>query len=270
MGLGHDTWVHFVEQVPPGNARRFDHVCGSGKTLLITESLGKYRAFCFRCAEGDSYERERTLAERVATLRALREVDDSLRVASLPPTPAEYSVDDWPNEAKLWFYRAGLSRADIGTLGAYYHRPSGRVVLPVTGSDGSSVWWQARAIEKGQVPKYLGPLDADRSRVCPVYGEGDSVLTEDILSAYKVGKAGAQGTCLMGTSLQPWVLAKLIRAGKPVAVWLDPDEAGQRAARRVLRELRTSGVSCRNIISERDPKRHTLQEIHQYVYGRSQ
>lgn len=269
MALERKTWIDLTAQVPDKGKRRFDHVCGPGRTLIITNDLGKYRAWCFRCVDGDSYERQRSLEELSASLRRREQADALCSRVPSPPTPATHNVDEWPREAQLWFFKAGLSRADIGALGAYYHAPSGRVVLPVTGANGSGSWWQARAIEKGQIPKYLGPEDSDRSRVCPRYGTGSRlVLTEDILSAYKIGKAQASvaGWCMMGVALQPWVLAQILKGTyDEVLVWLDPDPPGQRAARRVLRELRLFGVSCRNIVSKRDPKNHSISEIKEYV-----
>lgn len=270
MALERSSWIGFIDQVHDGTKRRFNHNCGPGRTLLITQEAGKYQAFCFRCAEGDGYVRQRTLAELAATIRQRQQADASCGGVGSRPEPATYDVDAWPKEGQLWFYRSGLSRADIGALGAYYHEPSGRIVLPIPSRDGHAGWWQARAIEAGQVPKYLGPQDADRSRVCPRYGKGSRiVLTEDILSAYKVGKAqaDAEGWCMMGTSLQPWVLAQILKRRCPVSVWLDPDPAGQRAAAKVRKELRLYGVACTNIVSERDPKRHTYQEIMSYVQG---
>jgi Toprim-like len=268
MPLDRSSWIKYIDQVPDGASRRFNHDCGEGRTLMITQEAGRYRAFCFRCVEPGNHVRERNLDEVLASIKRQRDADDAVKGVSSKPEPATYNVDDWPVPAKLWFYRAGLGRADIGRLGAYYHEPSNRVVLPITSSDGMGDWWQARAFTQGQVPKYLGPDNADRSRVCPRFGAGQLiVLTEDILSAYKVGNAdaGAEGWCMMGVALQPWVMNQLQKAGKAVVVWLDPDPAGQRAAARVLRELRMFGVSCRNIVSTLDPKVHTYKEIRSYL-----
>lgn len=266
--LERKTWIHLIDQVPDRASRRFDHVCGPGKVLQISQEGGKYRAFCYRCNEGDSYERQRSLQELVDSLRQSREADLLCSGARGCPTPATHDVDAWPKQAALWFYKAGLSRADIGKLGAYYHAPSRRVVLPIPACAEHAGWWQARALDKHQLPKYLGPTDADRSKVCPRFGEGNTiVLTEDILSAYKVGKsAAAQGWCMMGVRCTPWVMHQLQRSRADIAVWLDPDKAGQDAARKVLRELRQYGLSCRNIVSLRDPKNHTLKEIHGYIH----
>lgn len=92
-------------------------------------------------------------------------------------------------------------------------------------------------------------------------------LTEDILSAYKVGKVG-EGWCMLGTSLPSEFLAAILKRGCPVNVWLDNDlppkwtiNRGQVAASKVVKQLRASGVSVRNIVTLQDPKLIHLNEI---------
>lgn len=202
---------------------------------------------------------------RIARLSNQQKADAKLTTGALPE-PREYSVAEWPVPAKLWFFKAGLGTHDIGRLGAYYHVPTGRVVLPVTGN-----FWQARALRPGHLPKYMAP-DIDKTLVLPQYGAADRItLTEDILSAYKVGQVG-EGWCLMGTNLQANTLHALLKAGKPVNVWLDNDlppthqvNRGQIAARKVLKTLRSAGIVCRNIIAPRDPKLMTYTEIQELI-----
>lgn len=129
------------------------------------------------------------------------------------------------------------------------------------------MFWQARAIEPGQTPKYLAP-DVNKSRVIPKWGKaGDVTLTEDILSAYKVGLVG-EGWCMMGTSLSPHLLSELMRRRCRVNVWLDNDlppvfpvNRGQIAAAKVGKTLRAMGLTVRNIVAPRDPKLMTRAEI---------
>lgn len=179
----------------------------------------------------------------------------------MPEPRLEWSK--WPATARLWLLKAGLSAHDAGRLGAYYHPGTDRVVLPVLGPSGP-VFWQARAVD-GRQPKYLA-ANVPAERVLPRWGSAPSVtLTEDILSAYKVGSTeGCEAWALMGTSLKPYVLAELMKAGKPVNVWLDPDAAGVRAARKVGATLRAAGITVRNIVSTKDPKllhRAQIKEI---------
>jgi DNA primase len=89
------------------------------------------------------------------------------------------------------------------------------------------VFWQARSLDKRQ-PKYLAPAIGKKDAV-PKYGRASMVtLTEDILSAYKVGLV-AEGWALLGTSISDACLAALVQRGQPVNLWLDPDAGGDRA-----------------------------------------
>lgn len=258
--LARASWQHLADNLEDGRSRRVDHECGEGKTLSITREGARLRAWCHRCNDGDSFTVEESLSVRIARLAGLREADASITSSDLP-APRVYAVKDWPLKAQLWFFKAGLGTHDIGKIGAYYHAPSGRVVLPVPG------FWQARALAPGQVPKYMAP-NVDKSKVLPKYGSADRItLTEDILSAYKVGQVG-EGWSMLGTNLSPHTLLMLLRSGKAVNVWLDNDlppvhtlNRGQIAATKVLKTLRSMGIPCRNIIAPRDPKLMTFDEI---------
>lgn len=194
------------------------------------------------------------------------------RASAALPDGAIRGPSEWPSAAYLWFLKAGLSRADIGRLGAYWSEALERVVLPVTAQAngaGEPVFWQARAVG-ADIPKYLAP-DLDRSRVIPRWGSGPRVvLTEDILSAYKVG-LDHEGWSMLGTKISDHVLGELMKAGKPVDVFLDNDlppkhavNRGQIAARKVIARLRAVGIPARNIVAPLDPKlmtRHQLKEL---------
>lgn len=130
-------------------------------------------------------------------------------------------------------------------------------MLPVY-ENGECVYWQARALD-GRTPKYLNP-PVDRTKILPIYGSADvPTLTEDILSAFKVGLA-SEGWSLMGVKPSDRVVSALLKRGA-CNVWLDPDPPGQKAAARICKSLRSLGVQARNIVSAKDPKLHTREEI---------
>lgn len=257
--LSKASWLPLAEKLdlPDGRSRRVDHDCGSGRTLLLSREGASLKAFCFRCNEGGIHRVQEPLADRIARLARCADADKA--AASQLGTPGGVGFAEWPAAAKLWLARAGLSAHDAGTLGATYSELLARVVLPC--GDG---FWQARSID-GRQPKYIAP---DAPKVYPRYGQADRItLTEDILSAYKVGKV-AEGWCMLGTSLPHELMAAILRSGKAVNVWLDNDlpplhpvNRGQMAAVKVLKQLRAAGVSVRNIVTDRDPKLIPLDEI---------
>lgn len=255
--LNPEGWLPEAKRLRVGTKRRVPHDCGSGTVMIVSHEADRYTSFCFRCSEGGIERKEPTLADMVALRRRAQE-DDALRTATLP-LPATTEPREWPKEARLWLYRAGFHDSRIKELGIYYHKPSQRVVLPVV-EDGKVTYWQARAVMKGQAPKYLNP-SVDRDTVLPRFGKGPVVvLTEDYLSAAKVGLV-VEGWSLLGTNMKDPVLARAVRDGRPVLVWLDPDEAGRSAATRITRELRSVGVQTANVVSTKDPKLLCLEEI---------
>lgn len=269
--LSPQSWLPQAEQLDVGKRARVDHDCGAGRTLLISRNADGYRAYCFRCGDsGSAKPPQPSLAELAESIRRLQAGDALLHQGGTGrrlelPAPQVHVVSEWPEQHRLWLYRAGIGKAEIGQLGAYYHPPSARVVLPVM-HDGKPVFWQARAVDN-RTPKYMAP-DVDRASVLPRYGSATSpTLTEDILSAFKVGLVG-EGWALMGTKLSMYAMNELRARGCTVNVWMDNDlpprfpvNRGQIAARKIIKQLTAFGIPCRNIISTKDPKLHTREEI---------
>lgn len=267
MALPWETWEQHTGTLRPGQRKRVDHACGPGRTLLVSHEGERYRAYCFRCAEhGESPKIQLSPGELAARVKRLAEGDASIRHVGVPGArpvlPVPYvqatSLQDWPVKAKLWLLKAGLGAYEIAKLGAYFHPPSERVILPIY-EGGELVFYQARSVD-GRQPKYMAPA-VDRARVIPKYGDaGPVVLTEDILSAFKIGLVARGWSCL-GVVVKARLMAELMALDQEVLVWLDPDPPGQAGAAKIMKQLRAYGVPCRNIVSERDPKLHSRKEI---------
>lgn len=261
--LSPQSWLPKAEGLEIGRKRRTDHDCGGGRTLIVSRDIHGYRAYCFRCGEaGVAKPPQESLAERTARIRLLQAGDALLHRQGTDgrvhlPVLSVRDVSAWPDSFRVWLAKAGLGASEIGRLGAYYHPPSDRLVLPVF--EGSTpVFWQARSLHRQ--PKYLAP-EVDRALVVPRWGSSPSpTLTEDILSAFKVGQVG-EGWALMGTRVSTRVINMLLSRGCSVNVWLDPDPAGQRGATKVIKQLRAVGIRCRNIVSTVDPKLVFYSEI---------
>ncbi|WP_175106461.1 toprim domain-containing protein [Pararobbsia alpina] len=162
----------------------------------------------------------------------------------------------------MWLYKAGISNAEIEGLGIYWNRYMQRVVIPVRDELGHVVYWQARTLDKTNPKKYLNP-HVDKRRLVAKFGSGSLlVLTEDLLSAYKVATRGnVAAWCLLGTKITDFIATGILASGKPVTVWLDPDAAGQTNATKIIKQLRAYGVTVRNVVSEKDPKLLGREEI---------
>lgn len=263
MALDPDTWLEQAQALDEGKRIRTTHTCGEGKVLYVDHKAKGWGAWCVRCNDsGWVFRPQESLTQRLARIKATRAVEDVVTANTQPPTPANRDPSSWPLEQRVWLYKAGIGNDKIKALGFYYHEPTKRVVLPVY--DGSRcVYWQARGFDPDR-PKYLNPgASKVVYRAAPAdanYTKLPLVLTEDILSAVRVGEV-CEAWCLMGTSIPDSVLAKIMALKRPVLVWLDPDAAGLKGARKFVPKLRAYGVDAKSIQLTRDPKFHSIEEI---------
>lgn len=184
------------------------------------------------------------------------ELHDTATVAL--PEPRQPNPQLWPAHARVWLYKAGLSNDDIEALGFYYCDRLQRVVMPVY-HDGTLLYWQARGFNKDRA-KYINPI-VPKDTLVARFGKGDTlVLTEDILSAHKVGKV-AEAWALMGTALTDGVANLIAARGKPVLIMLDPDKAGIKARGKIYKQLGALGVDVRIARLLKDPKLLTKEEL---------
>jgi DNA primase len=250
-----EAWLKAAQRLKLGGKGRAFHGCtgsSNSPTLLISNERDKWSGWCFRCHETViEWKPKESFAERVKRMREEQEADEVIAATTALPQPMNFDPTTWPDDAYLWLLKASVGRRHVKQLGAYYHKPTNRVVLPVFDA-GELVYWQARSID-GREPKYMGAA-IDKRHIVAAYGTDDiSVLTEDILSAFRVGQV-SRGVALLGTSLTDKVLARLIGEAKPVVVWLDPDGAGRDAARGIKRRLSIVGLKHSQLVTSRDPK----------------
>lgn len=251
-----------AELLGPGQRARVEHDCGPGRVLLLSNKEEGYSAWCFRCGEpGFIPHPAPSLSERLAALERARNAEVRASSSVALPDPRSYDPQTWPSAARVWLYKAGLSNDDIERLGAYYHPPTERVILPVH-RDGEVIYWQGRDVtwtRKSRSAKYINP-PVDKTSLCAKYGSGPViVLTEDILSAFRVSRV-TEAWSIMGTALAPGVLLDLARRGRPVVFMFDPDAGGDKAIREAHRALDLLGVRHATARPHRDPKYLTKQE----------
>lgn len=261
-------WLERAKAMPEGTTRKVPHDCGPGDCLQINHKADGWAAYCHRCGYRGWIPRPaESLGEKLARLSRAKALESRVEASVELPSPKVLDPQAWPSDARVWLYKAGISNAEIEALGFYWNPSIQRVVIPVRDSHGKPIYWQARTLDKANPRKYLNPR-ADKSRLVAKYGAGSLiVLTEDILSAYKVSRVGVSGWSLMGTKLSDYVAGDLLRERKPVAVWLDPDTAGQTSAAKILRALRAYGLDVRNLVSSKDPKLLSREEINERIEG---
>jgi len=275
-----EEWIKVASALPVQHSRRINcWMCGRNKTMSVT-NMGKYYVgHCFGCKEKISADPPpMTPQQRLALQRAAEAFE-----ASEPELPDDFT-HDIPIEGLLWLSKGGLHVNDIERYGFGWSDELKRTVLPVWNSDGALVAVQARNTGTAHGPKYLGQvwsgprpvwsseLRSGGSRETyhssgPVDQERRLVLTEDILSAARVGKVNPAWS-LLGTNMLPAVIAQIDRSPfQEVAIWMDDDEAGINARRKMLRQLGAVGIPARYIASDRDPKHHTLKEMKELIHA---
>lgn len=234
--------------------------------MVSNEERG-YRAYCFRCGprgfvtHGDF---------SIDTLRRRRDEFALLQEAHVR-LPKDFTTEIPTNEA-VWLYRAGISTALAKHYGFGFSPSLRRVVLPVY-RDSALVGFTARSTI-GAKPKYIERMVspssaifiADTATALPAtedWPEGsgpDLVITEDILSAVRVGRLVRRCVSLLGTSANAYQLEHT-EGCETIAVWLDPDRPGRVAAHKLERTLALQGYKTKRIRTEQDPKYYSNREI---------
>jgi hypothetical protein len=265
------TWLHHAQALPVGRSRRVDHDCGDGRTLKVDHKDTGWGSWCWRCNDKAWVPHpEESLEQRRTRLMAQQQAEDAASADLTLPDPKTRDPRLWPLRARVWLYKAGMSNDDIMRAGFYYTEKLDRVVLPVT-HNREVVYWQARGFDPLR-PKYLNPV-VDKRKLVARYGgttgphdrqdifDGRAlVLTEDILSGWKVGRV-TRTWSLLGTSFPPGLLPEILAERPKVILWLDPDAAGRKAMSRISRQLGAYGLDVSRVNSEADPKLLSQEDI---------
>ncbi len=255
------TWISIAKELPIGGKTQTTCPtnCGSGEKLSVNNSIKSYWAYCYRCGHTDTeYKGKQTLAEleHVQTLNNNIPTDIPIKL------PDDFTTDI-PLLGRLWLYSAGITEPLWSKYKIGYSPKLERVVLPIY-KDNKLIWFQARALSKGQQPKYLQP-SADRSSILFESINNDNLITsnnivivEDILSAIVVGRC-IKTFSLLGTKITTKQAATLGKYDL-ITVWLDSDKAGVDGSYNIRKTLSLL-TDTRNIITKLDPKKLSTKEI---------
>lgn len=261
-------WFERVKALKPGGRVRL-----SDGQLVSYNGKG-WHLYDFREKQSEVYEPELTMGEKLALALASRTAEaEASASAELPTTGAMYHPKDWPLEARVWFYKAGINNDNIRDLGAFWSPAMRRLVLPYRTVSGEQAWIARDVTWKKGSPgtKYLFPAGVKRGGGAVFRRDlsgprAGYVITEDALSAYRAARdtdlsaIAAQGTSLDRDTVT--LIATLaLKRSVPVFVWLDPDYYGQRGAAKLRQQFGVLGIEVRNIVSERDPKLHEPHEL---------
>lgn len=273
-----EYWLTQAKMLRFGQHRKIQH-CAPDHSMRIEHNAQGYRGWCFRCKE-TYFEAHGVLS--LAELKQ-RAVDlDALVYSKEIKLPLDLT-DTMPGYAAAWLLRAGIPLRIAKYYSIQYSPKLDRVVLPVY-RKGMLAAYTMRSVK--DKPKYI-ERQVDEAVIfvsdpALILDEGqdtdyglDIVITEDILSAIRVGRilasaallGTAVGDAKVGALLETPVIAEAVAKcrGKDVrpriGIWLDADKAGRIAARRLARRLELLGHSALRIKTDKDPKRYSNREI---------
>jgi len=266
--VGFDTeWLKLAQSIATGSKTRIEHDCGGGKAAIVNNLPKGYSVYCNRCGHTDFVHKGQRTFQEIMQQRK-RDLEDADSIRGSTNLPDDFSLEI-PPEAMLWLLKANITPYIARAHGIGWSKRYQRVVLPVYNNN-ILVFYQMRAIHKHQTIKYLNP-SVDRKSIAywvhPVSNLDTLdriVITEDILSAIRVGKH-IPTVSMLGTKISIQQ-AEQISKYKRATTWLDPDEAGITGAAKMRKTLRVV-MYADNKITNVDPKELPDRLIKQYLRG---
>lgn len=269
--MNHTHWLEVAKTLPLGHKTRVDcNKCGVGtntNAMLVSHGNKAYSGFCFAC-DNKPYQMKGTQTlEELAEIRRLNREPLCRRRGSTLGLPEDFT-NDIPVEGRLWLYSNGITETLKNLYNIGYSKRLQRVVLPVYDSKDTLIWYQCRALLKGQRPKYLQP-SLDKSSVVfeskstqNQKNTKEVVIVEDIMSTIRVGES-QQTYCFLGTKATQTQLNRVAGFDR-VTIWYDNDKAGK-AGSRAIRQALSMVTDVREITTVLDPKAYSKQQIQEIL-----
>lgn len=196
---------------------------------------------------------------------------DELNISVEPPTHYVSSMfdeahemwlasalfEDWPAAARIWWMSYELNSYDSVVYRARFHHITSKLLMYA-----SVTCIQGRCFENHGAYKYT-TYSSDKGVVSLRNGKNCAIIVEDLVSAFKIHKAGGDAVCLMGTKMNDETLNHIFRNYSRAIVWLDDDEAGKIGADRVCTRLRA--LLPTEIFIKQQPKEMPLSYLKGFV-----
>jgi hypothetical protein len=257
----------------PGEQTRINHVdCPAGRDTrgrlyIKRKDDNTLLAYCHNCGEYGISSSNKT--------RAIRDLLIENEVAQrdgagelLLPDDIERNIDYWPGQARLWPLKYGISPTEVYENNICYSPSWNRIILPVY-ENGKLAFWQGRAVDKGQDPKYVSAKSHPKVMFwAHAPKPGNCIfIVEDMLSAIKMSRF-ADAVAMLGTSPDLPCLTSRIANYKKVGVFLDPDLAGISKSHELHKRLGLVFMGqVRQFIESRQPKEMSNAELERVVSG---
>jgi len=243
----------FIDPLPLNNQLKICHEgCPAGtdrkKRLYVKNNGEGVLMYCHHCGSKGflrTSDKLRRVDELFSTDVVTHTTTDSSAVDLWHS--ADTDMADWPVEARLWWYSYELDQVDALVYGAKWSDAAGRLLLRATPNI-----YQGRAFGAA-TPKYLTWKNAWDVVLFQQSASNQPrvIIVEDLVSAYKLHKAGCDVVCLLGTKASEQDINAIARYDKAL-IWLDSDTAGIMGSG-VLYARLSAIIKCENF-TKQQPK----------------
>lgn len=134
------------------------------------------------------------------------------------------SNSDLPVSALEWLNKYGISLQEAREHKFKWSQEKSLLIFPVYGNDSTLLFWQGRYFGKDNKPKY--DSRGKKENILHIISEDKSeeiILTEDLLSAIKVGRQNA-AMPIWGSHISQDLFKRLFLRFPKVGIWLDSDK----------------------------------------------
>lgn len=264
-------WEKTARKLPCGKSVRV-RCCSKDLSRLISHTEHGYSTVCFRCGLHLKQFTPHGVRSISEVLQHKRELEKYIAQAGRVELPEDYTTDI-PSVGRAWMLKAGVTSDVTDYYEIGWSDKLGRVVIPIIDDEGEVAGVQSRAVYAEQKPKYLNKTGKEYSSV--LFWSDDEimlmdplpdwvVLTEDILSAIRVGRIQSAVSSL-GTSINHHTVASILELHERVLVWYDGDAAGKRGASNARKKFALQGADVRVISTPKDPKAYSNEEIFKII-----
>lgn len=210
--------------------------------------------WCFSCGylvTSSGYQKLKSLKEQSS-----RDQQPPKRTVSLP-TDVDF---DLPQVAREWIKQYELTDRDMNENRLMWSESWQRLIFPYFDPNGLLAW-QGRylGIDKTKPKWYSDGLLHEFVHTVGNVNSKIAVLTEDIVSAIKVGHQSVCAIPIFGSHVSTKQLLRICRFYGTIIYWLDFDKAKE--ATKFAHNARQFGVKSFTVITEKDPKEYTDKEI---------
>lgn len=169
---------------------------------------------------------------------------------------------DYPSIAVEWVGQYQISISSLARHRVMWSPSKERLIFPIIGGEDNFLAYVGRNFNLSDgKPKWVAYGDLKNTYHFLGEEKGTLVLCEDIVSAIKLSKF-VQAMPLFGNhiGIDRWKrLFKIISRGVQCIIWLDPDMRLKSIGESYLGS--SIGMNVRTILSDKDPKEHTYDEI---------